>query len=154
MNDCRANANDAIKGADERGSFIVILDRLLHMGDSNTAQSFESRQIVLYIPEGISERARKKAHEAAVLSLWEDGELSASRAAEELGLSAHEFLDLLAAYLNTTYFGEGAIGIRAAAAVYFGKPVEQLDLSEVALLVGLALVPAGTFHRPSPAAGP
>jgi hypothetical protein len=54
-------------------------------------------QIILDIPEGVSEHARQKAREAALLALWEAGELSASRAAEELGLSAHDFLDLLAA---------------------------------------------------------
>ena len=45
----------------------------------------------------MSEQALTKAREAAVLALWEAGVISASRAAEELGLSAHEFLDLLAA---------------------------------------------------------
>jgi predicted HTH domain antitoxin len=54
-------------------------------------------KVTLEVPEGISAQARQKALEAAVLALWEAGELSASRAAEELGLSAHEFLDLLAA---------------------------------------------------------
>ncbi len=45
----------------------------------------------------MGEQALTKAREAAVLALWEAGEISASRAAEELSLSAHEFLDLLAA---------------------------------------------------------
>jgi predicted HTH domain antitoxin len=52
-------------------------------------------RITLEVPEDVSEPGRKKAHAAAVLALWEGGEISASRAAEELGLSAHEFLDLL-----------------------------------------------------------
>jgi predicted HTH domain antitoxin len=53
------------------------------------------------VPEEIGDEAKAaaetRAHEAAVLALWESGKLSASRAAEELGLSAHGFLDLLAA---------------------------------------------------------
>ena len=53
-------------------------------------------KVILEVPDEVSEPARKRAHEAAVLALWEDGELSASRAAEELGLTAHQFLDLLA----------------------------------------------------------
>lgn len=53
-------------------------------------------RITLEVPEDVSEPGRKKAYEAAVLALWEEGDISASRAAEELGLSAHEFLDLLA----------------------------------------------------------
>jgi hypothetical protein len=51
-------------------------------------------------PEAVSAEARELAEqrgeEAAILALWEAGEMSASRAATELGLSAHEFLDLLA----------------------------------------------------------
>jgi predicted HTH domain antitoxin len=53
-------------------------------------------------PEEISpqakELAQRKAHEAAVLELWQQGELSASRAAEEMALTIHDFLDLLAAH--------------------------------------------------------
>ena len=52
-------------------------------------------------PEEVSAAARElavqKGEEAAILSLWEAGEISSSRAAEELGLSAHAFLDLLTA---------------------------------------------------------
>lgn len=54
-------------------------------------------KIVLDVPDGVSEQTVKKAREAVLLTCWEAGELSASRVAEELGLSAHEFLDLLAA---------------------------------------------------------
>ena len=40
--------------------------------------------------------AQAKALEAAVLALWETGAISASRAARELDLGLHAFLDLLA----------------------------------------------------------
>lgn len=46
-------------------------------------------------------------------------------------------------YLNRLYFGHGAYGIQAAAQVYFGKSVEQVTLSEAALLAGLAKNPNG-----------
>jgi hypothetical protein len=36
-------------------------------------------QIIVDIPEAVSEQARRKAREAALLALWESGELSASR---------------------------------------------------------------------------
>nr|WP_052478205.1 transglycosylase domain-containing protein [Kibdelosporangium sp. MJ126-NF4]CEL16735.1 Multimodular transpeptidase-transglycosylase [Kibdelosporangium sp. MJ126-NF4]CTQ92036.1 Multimodular transpeptidase-transglycosylase (EC 2.4.1.129) (EC 3.4.-.-) [Kibdelosporangium sp. MJ126-NF4] len=45
--------------------------------------------------------------------------------------------DLLTAYLNTVYFGRGANGIQAAAQAYFGKNVQQLTVSEAALLAGV-----------------
>jgi predicted HTH domain antitoxin len=52
--------------------------------------------IVLEVPEHVSEPARKKAREAAVLTLWEEGAISTGVAAAEMGLSRHDFLDLLA----------------------------------------------------------
>lgn len=45
--------------------------------------------------------------------------------------------EILQAYLNQVYFGEGAYGVEAAAQVYFGKHSSELSLSESALLAGL-----------------
>src|SRR5512136_3064862 len=45
--------------------------------------------------------------------------------------------DILALYLNEAYYGNLAIGIEAAAQVYFGKSAGELDLAECALLAGL-----------------
>ncbi|CAM3043139.1 transglycosylase domain-containing protein [Skermania piniformis] len=50
--------------------------------------------------------------------------------------------DILAAYLNTIYYGRGAYGIAAAARAYFGKPVDQLDLAEGAVLAALIRTPS------------
>lgn len=50
--------------------------------------------------------------------------------------------DILALYLNQTYYGAMAYGVEAAAQTYFGKPVAQLDLAEAALLAGLPQAPA------------
>jgi len=50
--------------------------------------------------------------------------------------------EILFRYLNTTYFGDGAYGIGAAAESYFGKPVSELGLSEAALLAGAIASPA------------
>ena len=49
------------------------------------------------IPDPIREAVQSRVEETAVLGLWEAGELSTRRAAEELGLAYREFLDLLAA---------------------------------------------------------
>ncbi|MFM8320936.1 MAG: penicillin-binding protein 1C, partial [Chloroflexota bacterium] len=49
---------------------------------------------------------------------------------------------VLALYLNQSYYGGMAYGIEAAAQTYFGKPVERLDLAECALLAGLPQAPA------------
>ncbi|MEZ5216413.1 MAG: transglycosylase domain-containing protein [Ilumatobacteraceae bacterium] len=45
-------------------------------------------------------------------------------------------------YLNTVFFGNNAYGIQAAAEVYFGKQVKDLDLIEGAFLAGLVRAPS------------
>ncbi|MEP7359467.1 MAG: transglycosylase domain-containing protein, partial [Anaerolineales bacterium] len=50
--------------------------------------------------------------------------------------------DLLALYLNQTYYGHLAYGVEAAARTYFGKSVRDLDLAESALLAGLPQAPS------------
>lgn len=45
--------------------------------------------------------------------------------------------EILQAYLNQIYFGEGAYGIEAAAQMYFGKHAKELSVAESALLAGL-----------------
>ncbi|WP_442945687.1 transglycosylase domain-containing protein [Nocardia sp. SSK8] len=50
--------------------------------------------------------------------------------------------DILAAYLNTIYFGRGAYGIAAAAKAYFGKPVPELTLAEGAVLAAVIRSPS------------
>ncbi|WP_219418467.1 transglycosylase domain-containing protein [Pseudonocardia nigra] len=51
--------------------------------------------------------------------------------------------EILENYLNTIYFGRGAYGIQAAATAYFNKPVDQLTVSEGALLAGIIQQPNG-----------
>ena len=50
--------------------------------------------------------------------------------------------EILEAYLNTVYFGNGAYGIGAAAEAYFGKGVGELTLAEGALLAGVIKSPS------------
>lgn len=49
---------------------------------------------------------------------------------------------ILHAYLNTIYLGGNAYGVQAASLYYFGKPVQELKLSECALIAGLTQNPA------------
>lgn len=51
--------------------------------------------------------------------------------------------EILAAYLNTIYFGRGAYGIAAASQAYFGKPVEELTVAEGATLAAVIQQPSG-----------
>ncbi|MBV9650899.1 MAG: penicillin-binding protein [Pseudonocardiales bacterium] len=50
---------------------------------------------------------------------------------------------ILQDYLNTIYFGRGSYGIQAASQAYFGKNVEDLTVSEAAVLAGLIRSPSG-----------
>jgi penicillin-binding protein 1A len=75
-----------------------------------------------------SERTVKRKIQEAMLAEW-----------LELRLSKKE---ILARYLNTTYFGAGAYGANSAALRYFDKTAEQLSLSEAAMLAGLIKAPS------------
>ncbi|WP_280275413.1 transglycosylase domain-containing protein [Nocardia wallacei] len=50
--------------------------------------------------------------------------------------------DILAAYLNTIYYGRGAYGIAAAAKAYFDKPVPELTPAEGAVLAAVVRTPS------------
>lgn len=60
--------------------------------------------------------------------------------------------EIMYQYLSIVYMGEGAYGIGAAAQVYFNKPVNQLDLSESAILAGLLPAPSRFNPRADTAA--
>ncbi len=51
--------------------------------------------------------------------------------------------ELLALYLNQSYYGNFAFGIEAAAQTFFAKPAAQLSSGECALLAGLVQYPSG-----------
>jgi membrane peptidoglycan carboxypeptidase len=50
--------------------------------------------------------------------------------------------EILALYLNQTYYGGMAYGVETAAQRLFGKPARDLDLAECALLAGLPQAPS------------
>ena len=54
---------------------------------------------------------------------------------------------ILERYLNQVYFGHGYYGIRTASLGYFHKELDQLNLKEIALLVGLPRAPS--FYDPT-----
>lgn len=58
--------------------------------------------------------------------------------------------EILAAYLNTIYFGRGAYGIAAASKAYFGKPVEELTVAEGAVLAAVIQLPSSLDPETNP----
>lgn len=57
----------------------------------------------------------------------------------ERELSKEQILEL---YLNKIYLGNRAYGVGAAAQVYYGRPVTELDLAEIAMIAGLPKAPS------------
>lgn len=53
--------------------------------------------------------------------------------------------EILTLYLNKIYLGNRAYGVKAAAQVYYGKPVEQLSVAQLAMISGLPKAPS-TFN--------
>ena len=53
---------------------------------------------------------------------------------------------ILEKYLNLVYLGSGAYGVADAAWIYFGKSVDELNLSEIATIAGLP--PAPSVYSP------
>lgn len=57
----------------------------------------------------------------------------------EHSLSKEKILEL---YINQIYLGQRAYGFAAASQVYYGKPLDKLNLAETALLAGLPKAPS------------
>jgi len=57
----------------------------------------------------------------------------------ESALTKQEIMEL---YLNKIFFGHRAYGVSAAAELYYGKTLDQLDLAEMAMLAGLPKAPS------------
>ncbi len=57
----------------------------------------------------------------------------------ERGLSKQEILEL---YLNKIYFGHQAYGVAAAAQVYYGSDLKDLNLPQLAMIAGLPKAPS------------
>jgi len=58
---------------------------------------------------------------------------------------------ILAAYLNSAYFGEGATGVRAATERYFGVAPARLTTAQASMLAGLVQAPSAydPFRHPA-----
>ncbi|MCZ6474722.1 MAG: PBP1A family penicillin-binding protein, partial [Gammaproteobacteria bacterium] len=51
-------------------------------------------------------------------------------------------VEILELYLNTTFFGQHAYGVVAAAQIYFGKELDALTVAEVAIIAGIPQGPS------------
>ncbi len=103
----------------------------LRGGEVIAGGSTITQQVVrnlLFDPEQRAERSLRRKLRESILAL----QLQATYTKD----------DVLALYLNQSYFGNLAYGIEAAARAYFGKPAQELSLGECTLLAGLVQAPA------------
>jgi 1A family penicillin-binding protein len=109
-----------------RALWINLRDGQVVAGGSTITQQVARN--LLFDPQQRAERSVRRKLREMILAL----QLQAAYSRE----------DILALYLNQSYFGNLAYGIDAAAAAYFGKSAAELSLAECALLAGLLQSPA------------
>ena len=110
------------------------------------------RALFVNLRSGSSKQGASTLTQQLAKNLFLSPERTYARKARELLLSfaLEERLtkdEILALYLNGIYLGQvggkAIHGVAEAAQVYFGKPVERLELGEIATLVGIIPAPNG-----------
>ncbi len=109
-----------------RAVYVNVRTGAIRQGGSTLTQQYVKNAFV-----GDDVTLRRKVEEA-VLSISLERQLSKD--------------EILEAYLNTVYFGEGASGIEAAAVTYFDVPASELTLAQGATLA--QLLPAPSVRNP------
>jgi penicillin-binding protein 1A len=114
------------RGAIDPRSVLRALKENLEAGHVVAGGSTITQQLVkiLYLSP---ERTYKRKVQEAALAIWLDRNLTKNQ--------------ILTSYLNNVYLGSGATGFPAAAKLYFGKQVADLNLAEAAMLAGMINAP-------------
>jgi penicillin-binding protein 1C len=136
--DCVKNATIAVEdssfyqnpGVDPAGILRALWINL-QGGETIAGGSTITQQVVRNLLLSPSERTERTLRRK-LREMWLAGQLPQRYSKDEI----------LALYLNQTYYGGMAYGIEAASQTYFGKPAAGLLLPECALLAGLPQAPA------------
>ena len=116
-------------GVDIKRTGAAIVTYVLHRGNSSFGDSTITQQLVKNITEDNETSWKRKIRE------W-------YRAFEmERELKKEEILE---AYLNKIYFGEGANGVEMAAQTFFAKSAKDVNLAEAACLAASIQTPEGS----------
>ncbi|MBO1076367.1 PBP1A family penicillin-binding protein [Roseomonas marmotae] len=113
-------------GIDPRG-ILRAVTRAVSSGRLREGASTITQQLarMTYLSQ---EKTLSRKVQEAMLALWLESRLSKQ--------------EILARYMNTAYFGAGAVGVDAAARRYFGKSAGDVTLAEAAMLAGLLRAPS------------
>ena len=110
-----------------------------------------SRALIQNIRSGYVREGGSTITQQVARLLFLNNDLSFQRKIKEIFISLilefrYNKNQILKLYLNNIYLGSGAYGVNEASQVYFGKLIEELTLSEIALIAGLA--PAPSIYSP------
>jgi penicillin-binding protein 1A len=131
-------------------SFISSEDKRFYKHNGIDLKSI-SRALFQNIRSGYVKEGGSTITQQVARLLFLNNDLSFQRKIKEIFISLilefrYNKNQILKLYLNNIYLGSGAYGVDEAAQVYFGKFIEELTLSEIALIAGLA--PAPSIYSP------
>jgi len=131
-------------------SFISSEDKRFYKHNGIDFKSI-SRAIIQNIRSGYVKEGGSTITQQVARLLFLNNDVSFQRKIKEIFLSIllefrYNKNQILKLYLNNIYLGSGAYGVNEASQVYFGKLIEELTLSEIALIAGLA--PAPSIYSP------
>ncbi len=131
-------------------SFVSSEDKRFYKHNGIDLKSI-SRALIQNIRSGYVREGGSTITQQVARLLFLNNDLSFQRKIKEIFISLilefrYNKNQILKLYLNNIYLGSGAYGINEAAQVYFGKFIEELTLSEIALIAGLA--PAPSIYSP------
>ncbi|MFG2893649.1 transglycosylase domain-containing protein [Streptomyces sp. NPDC048248] len=112
-------------GVDLKGTFRGILNTLRGQGKQGGSTITQQYVKNYYLSQ---EQTVSRKLQEIVISLKVDNKFSKD--------------DILAGYINTSYYGRGAYGIQAAAQAYYGVDVDKLSVSQGAYLASLLQAPS------------
>ncbi len=131
-------------------SFISSEDKRFYKHNGIDLKSI-SRALIQNIRSGYVKEGGSTITQQVARLLFLNNDLSFQRKIKEIFISLilelrYNKIQILKLYLNNIYLGSGAYGVNEASQVYFGKLIEELTLSEIALIAGLA--PAPSIYSP------
>ncbi|MDA9741327.1 transglycosylase domain-containing protein [Prochlorococcus sp. AH-736-L15] len=131
-------------------SFISSEDKRFYKHNGIDLKSI-SRALIQNIRSGYVKEGGSTITQQVARLLFLNNDLNFERKIKEIFISfilefRYNKNQILKLYLNNIYLGSGAYGVDQAAQVYFGKFIEELTLSEIALIAGLA--PAPSIYSP------
>ncbi|WP_288262096.1 transglycosylase domain-containing protein [uncultured Prochlorococcus sp.] len=133
-----------------KNSFISSEDKRFYKHNGIDLKSI-SRALFQNIRSGYVKEGGSTITQQVARLLFLNSDLSFQRKIKEIFISLilelkYDKNQILKLYLNNIYLGSGAYGVNEASQIYFGKLIEELTLSEIALITGLA--PAPSIYSP------